>query len=297
MPIYEKRYRRNGVPLPIQCIRMKRKAVHSAQELHYHDYTELLFGVSGCAMAYVGTECYPLTAGSMIIVHDQELHTVDGNGAESEYIVVKFLPSILFSEEQTLLEYTYARLLMQNVHDGKIFFEKGELEDTPIPELFYHMMEEWVGQVFAYELSLRADVMTVIMHIMRMWQQQNPDISDITVTAVQSELIQNAIEYIQAHFAELSEEECAHAMGVSASYFSRVFKKGMKTSFCSYLTQIKLKAAEKLLLSSENSMTDIAERVGFSTVSHFIASFRKRYRVSPAQYRRLLRGANEKASI
>lgn len=297
MPIYEKRVRRNGVPLPIQCIRMKRKIINPSPILHYHDYTELLFGISGCAKAYVGTECYDLTEGSMIIVHDNEFHTVEGDGELSEYIVVKFLPSILFSEEQTLLEYTYARLLTQNVHDGKIFFKREELCDTPIATLFLHLMQEWNGEQFGYELSLRADVTSIIMYVMRLWQKQTPEIAELSVTAVQSELIQNAIEYIKANYVDLNEEQCARAMGVSSSYFSRVFKRGMRTSFCAYLTRIKLKEAEKLLLSGDLSMTEIAERVGFSTVSHFIASFRKHYRISPGRYRRHLRGMAEHADI
>lgn len=295
MAVYEKRFCRNGVPLPIQCIQMKRTTFHPSPVLHYHDYTELLFCISGCAKAYVGTECYDLTEGSMIIVHDNEFHTVEGNGEPSEYIVVKFLPSVLFSEEQTLFEYTYAHLLTQSVYGGKIFFQKEELCDTPIKALFFHLMEEWRGEQFGYELSLRADVTSIMMHVMRLWQKQTPSIAELSVTATQSELIQNAIEHIKTHYVDLNEEQCARAMGVSASYFSRVFKRGMRTSFCAYLTQIKLKEAEKLLLSTDLSMTEIAERIGFSTVSHFIASFRKRYRVPPSQYRRLLRGAAEQS--
>lgn len=293
MPVYEKRYRRNGVPMPIQCLMMKKCDVRKNFEYHYHDYIELLFGVSGCVNAYVGTDCYRLSEGAMVLIHKNEFHEVDGTGEESRYIVVKFLPSVLLAEEQTLSEYTYALILMQNMKAGKVFFSAEELVDTPIPSLFLQMMKEWDGEHFAYELGLRANVLSVMMHVMRKWQMQNPSLSENSVSSIQSELIQNAISYIDDHFSDMSEESCADALSVSPAYLSRVFKKGMKTSFSSYVNAVKLKAAEKLLLSSDASMTEIAERVGFSTVAYFIACFRERYQITPNQYRKRLRGGME----
>lgn len=290
MPVYEKRYLRNGVPMPIQCIRMKKERIKGSLEFHYHDYIELLFGISGRATVYVGTESYPLEAGSMLIIPDNAFHEVDGTGSPSEYLVVKFLPSVLFVEEQTFSEYTYTLLLMQTMQNGKIFFRAHELEKTPIPSLFLQMMDEWNGQQFGYELSLRASVTEIILQIMRKWQEEKPEIAETTVTDAQSVLIQNAISYILLHYSDLSEEMCAEALGVSAPYLSRVFKKGMKVSFTSYLNDVKLKEAEKMLLSGDQSMTEISETVGFSTVAYFIASFRRKYHITPNQYRKRLRG-------
>ena len=290
MAIYEKRYQRNGVPMPIQCLMMKKEAAKKFLDYHYHDYIELLFGISGRVNAYVGTECYPLEKGSMVLIHKNEFHEVEGTGEASSYIVVKFLPSVFFTEEQTFSEYTYALLLMQNTHVGKCFFSARELEDTPISALFLQMMEEWEGERFGYELGLRANVTSIMMHIMRKWQMQNPSLSAVSVSSAQSELIQEAITYIDNHYTDISQVACADALNVSPAYLSRIFKKGMKTSFCSYVNAVKLKAAEKLLLSGDASMTEIAEQVGFSTVAYFIASFRERYRITPNQYRKRLRG-------
>lgn len=293
MPVYEKRYLRNGVPMPIQCIRMRKDRVKGNLDFHYHDYIELLFGISGSATVYVGTESYPLEAGSMLIVPNNAFHEVDGTGTPSEYLVVKFLPSVLFVEEQTFSEYTYTLLLMQTIQNGKIFFQSHELEGTPISSLFLQMMEEWDEQQFGYELSLRASVTEIILHIMRKWQEEKPEIREMSVTNIQSVLIQNAISHIQSHYADLSEEMCAECLGVSAPYLSRVFKKGMKISFSSYLNDVKLKEAEKMLLSGDQSMTEISETVGFSTVAYFIASFRKKYGITPNQYRKRLRGMSQ----
>lgn len=297
MPVYEKRYKRNGVPMPIQCLQMKQCRIKSSIVFHYHDYIELLFGVSGEAHVYVGAESYSLTAGSLILIRNNEPHEVTGNGEPSRYIVVKFLPSVLFSEEQTFFEYSYALLLMQKSDDRRIFFSAKELEDTPVRALLLHMMEEWESERFGYELALRADVTSTVMHVMRKWQESDPQIAEVSVSMSQSALIQSVLSYVGKHYADITEESCAAALGVSPSYLSRTFKKGMKHSFTSYLNSVKLKEAEKLLLSGDESMTEIALRVGFSSVAYFIAIFRARYRISPNQYRKLLRGSAENDAL
>ena len=287
---HEQRYRRDGVPVPIQCLWMYQSKRTRDPSYHYHDYIELLFGVEGCARAYVGTKSYDLEAGTMILVRSNELHDVIGTGGMAKYIVVKFLPSVISGEEQTFSEYTYALLMMQNMHGGKIYFRANELENTPIPSVFQQMIEEWEEQKFGYELGLRAGAMTLVLHIMRKWQEENPSIAEVSITASQRMLIQNAINYIEKHYADLTEEECARALSVSAAYLSRVFRKGMKTTFVSYVNGVKIKEAEKLLHESDLSMTEIAEKVGFSTVAYFIATFRARYRLTPNQYRKFLHG-------
>lgn len=294
MSYYEKRYLRGGVPMPIQCIKIKQEKTR-ATKLHYHDYTELLFGLSGCAITYIGTERYELCAGDLIIVHNYEPHDVKGNGKKCEYICIKFLPSILMTGDQTLTEYSYGLLLLQNAHSGKIFFHSDEMSDTPIAALFDNLVNEWYGEKFGYELSLRADVTSIFLHIIRKWQEQNPELADIAKSTVQSELLQKAITYINENFADMSEESCADALHVSTSYLSRVFKRGMRTSFCEYVNSVKLKEAERLLVSSDMSVTEISETIGFSSVSYFISAFRSRHGYTPAKYRKVFRTTGDKA--
>ncbi len=288
MAFFEKRYKRNGVDVPIQCIRVRKNESESVKNFHYHDYTELIFGLSGEVNAYVGQQCYTLTEGDMLIVHNYDIHHVVGIGVPSEYIIVKFLPSILFTPEQTLSEYSYALLLLQNTHQRKNFFRKDELADTSIPSLFHRLMEEWQGANFGYELSLRADVTVIFMHIMRKWRDENPDLITGLTNNSHSELLRKAVSLIETDYADITETDCAKRIGVSPSYFSRIFSRSMKVSFPDYVNRIRLRNAERLLLSGEISITEIAEFVGFSSCAYFISCFRKEYGVTPAKYRKRL---------
>lgn len=292
MAVKEKRAVRNGIPVPIQCITQRRKYDSPTNTLfHYHDYMELLYGVSGDTTAFVGTEVYSLVAGSMILVPSEVAHHVRAYGEESVHIVVKFSPSVLFSEEQTIAEYSYARLLLRATEMGKLFFTAEEISDLPLSALFSHIKSEWDNARFGYEFALRSDVIGIMLHIMRLWEKEKPTLSTLSVTEEQTHLLTQAISYIKENYRDFNEQTCAQMLGVSSAHLSRVFKKGMGgISFSNYLVGVKLKEAEKLLVSTDTPITEIALDVGFSTASHFISAFRKRYRMTPAHYRKFLHG-------
>ena len=74
----------------------------------------------------------------------------------------------------------------------------------------------------------------------------------------------------------------------------RWFKQMTGSSFISYLNERRLAAAAERLRQSEDSILSIAEAVGFETLSNFNQQFKKRYGVTPRDYRR---GENIKNEI
>ena len=64
-------------------------------------------------------------------------------------------------------------------------------------------------------------------------------------------------------------------LGVSASYLSRLFKKETGVSVSAYIRNRKIEMAKNLLRFSNDSMIEIANRLSFSSQSHFIQQFRE----------------------
>ncbi|MBS5083051.1 MAG: helix-turn-helix transcriptional regulator [Clostridiales bacterium] len=82
--------------------------------------------------------------------------------------------------------------------------------------------------------------------------------------------------------------EMAELCNLSPSYFSRSFNRLMGMSFNEYLNYIRVSEAEKLLISTPLSITEIAVTVGFSTSSYFIKIFKVYKNLSPKQFRKTL---------
>jgi len=103
-----------------------------------------------------------------------------------------------------------------------------------------------------------------------------------------SPLVRRAKLFVQEHYAEpeLTLEEVAESLQVSPVYFGRVFKQEVGVSLGQYLTQMRMKRAIQLLVSTELNILEIAERVGYHSQHYFSTSFRKAMGISPLQYRR-----------
>lgn len=83
----------------------------------------------------------------------------------------------------------------------------------------------------------------------------------------------------------LSVDKVCNYLGVSATYFSSVFKKETGMSFVSYLTQLRLEEALNLLKTTEEKSYVIAQMVGYEEPNYFSYVFKKQYGVSPSKYR------------
>ena len=101
-----------------------------------------------------------------------------------------------------------------------------------------------------------------------------------------SEIVELALSYINEHFAEeLSLEKIAEHVSLSPYSFSRMF--AAETGFTphQYLIATRLDAAKYLLLSTGQSVKEIAFLSGFRSESSFCATFRKWEGVTPGAYR------------
>ena len=93
--------------------------------------------------------------------------------------------------------------------------------------------------------------------------------------------------YLQEHLAEdLSLSVLAQEFHLNPQYISQLFKNEIGVNFLSYLTNIRMEKAKKLLLSTPLSVAEVAERAGYGDYRVFTKVFKKSEGVTPSQYRR-----------
>ncbi len=98
--------------------------------------------------------------------------------------------------------------------------------------------------------------------------------------------ISDLLDYIDVHYTEsLNLENMAAHVGFSKFYFSRLFKQYTGFTFNDYLNYRRLKAAEELLADPGISITEVALRSGFSSISSFNRLFKESRRCTPKEYR------------
>lgn len=115
-----------------------------------------------------------------------------------------------------------------------------------------------------------------------LWEKINNGRLDST-----KKLAEDAKQYIADHYGEstLSVDEICSHLGVGTSYFSSVFKKDTGVSFVTYLTQIRMNEAQRLLDTTDEKSYIIAGMVGYEEPNYFSYVFKKHFGVSPSKYR------------
>ncbi|CAM3099026.1 bifunctional transcriptional activator/DNA repair enzyme AdaA [Paenibacillus lupini] len=92
--------------------------------------------------------------------------------------------------------------------------------------------------------------------------------------------------YIEQHYNEpLSLSVLADVLHLSPYHLQRTFKRLTGVTPATYIQQIRIQEAMKLLASSDLPITDIAGQVGFMNAAHFATRFQAITGLTPSQYR------------
>lgn len=99
--------------------------------------------------------------------------------------------------------------------------------------------------------------------------------------------IKMAIEYMEKHFQKrILLKDIANHVNLSPTYFHKLFKSATHVTPQQYLMDLRLSNAKNMLLTKNNTIEEISEICGFSSISYFDYSFKKAYDISPMAFRK-----------
>lgn len=102
-------------------------------------------------------------------------------------------------------------------------------------------------------------------------------------------LILDVRMYIDDHYTNpnLSLKHLEDTFGISGKYISSLFREETGEKFVDYLSKLRMKQAEELLLKSEATVQDIAAQVGYTNAMTFIRGFKKQFGMTPGDFRKI----------
>ena len=105
----------------------------------------------------------------------------------------------------------------------------------------------------------------------------------------QTEIAMKMKRYIEEHAVDpnLSLHLVSMELNMNPSYLSRVFKDHFNERFIDYLTRLRIRKAKKMLIDTEWTVHEIAEKVGYFHSFSFIRAFKKTENITPGEFRRL----------
>ena len=93
------------------------------------------------------------------------------------------------------------------------------------------------------------------------------------------------LNYIQAGYKDVTLEGMAAHFHLSEPYISKYIKEKSGKTFSEHITLTRLKRAKALLRNGNMTIENVAYSVGYPNVEHFNRTFKKRFGITPGQYR------------
>lgn len=102
-----------------------------------------------------------------------------------------------------------------------------------------------------------------------------------------SKPVTRTVDYLERHYDQIeSLSEISDYAGLSPAYLSSRFKEEVGVGVIEYLNQIRLEHAREMIADSSMPLKSIIYSVGFNSYPYFSRLFRKKYRISPSDYRK-----------
>ena len=235
---------------------------------HTHNHTELFFIVSGKGQFLIQDEIFPVDVNNLVIINPNVLHTEDSLNAQPlEYIVLGIGGIELATSENS---------------NGQ-FCILDHFESVEISSCLRNILREMELKNTGYEDICQAYMEILIIRLMRN--------TELTVQAEPQIVSGNrqcaAIKrYIDLHFKEqLTLDQLAEESHMSKFYLSHAFKQEYGISPINYLISRRVDESKYLLAETDLSMSQIAQLLGFSSLSYFSQVFRKSQQISPMEFR------------
>ena len=248
--------------------------------LHWQESMELVFVKRGTGLVQVGAESCPARMGDIFIFTPGTLHALrQAEGQCMEYENIIFELELLGGADDLCAE----RYLLP-LQSGRMALQPRIIPgEAGYPQAAACLQEaEEANKVknAGYELAIKGALLRFLSILIGQHGTSLP--ADTTDTR----RLKTVLQLIEAKYATpLRIEDAAEACGCSQSHFMRWFKKMTGQGFTAYLNDHRLNLAAELLRITDATVLDIAGRVGFDNLSYFNRLFKRRYGMTPREYR------------
>lgn len=254
---------------------------------HIHSALEFIYVLEGEYKIYANDTEFFMSKGDLCLFRSGTIHRTYGlNQSGGSYFVMKIEPSIILNLTNSEYGISYVMQFMLYNESSKVLWTADELSESEIKRAVEGILKEHNSSDFGNELAMKIYASRLLLEILRYENSKGHafDIysSDISLT----KQIYKAIVFINNNYSkEITASDCADYINMSYSYFSRSFKRITGKSFKEYLNHIRINQAEKLLLSTDKSVTDICFSCGYNNVSYFISQYKLLRGKTPHSFR------------
>lgn len=271
-------------PIDLRFFVMRREA---DIRLNHHAYFELLHVTSGEVEYQVGDRNYTLRQGDLFVMASALPHRMRRYGrSQIRCVTLYFMPEIIRGHDSTSDDVQYLMpFLVQN--SG---FPHVVPAESGVPAQILEFMKKIYAELPADSSRARLTVRTYLKMILVMLVNHYSEFRDSQPILMQKQRdldrLQPLFDLIEEKYMNpISVNDAACAVHMSKSHLMRFFKQVTGQPFVAHLNRFRVAKARELLASTDRTIADIGQEVGFCNQSYFGLVFRRITGVSPREYK------------
>ncbi|MCI8387620.1 MAG: AraC family transcriptional regulator [Clostridiales bacterium] len=252
---------------------VRHKLIENDYRMHWHNCCELELILSGRGEQVLNDSTYPLRSGELYMLTPADCHSIH---VDEPLDVI----GIMF-EDKLISQNLYERILTNETLGINLRTNLSGKNFNIVQSLFDALICEDGRKSGEYEFEnmyIGHLIDCLIIELLRSLQRGEG--------VIEKSPIGTAILYLHSHFTEnVTLDTLAGVTHLSRNYFSEMFRSYTRRTFKSYLIDLRMKNACRLLANTEMSITDVCFACGFDSFSNFMRTFKSRYGTSPLKFR------------
>ena len=238
----------------------------------------------GTVRVQIGTEITEASSGDIIFVPPEMVFRVDALDGTAGVRGVIYDSSIIEDNMENFDTEILYMFYVQSRNRATIFGE-GHPVHGALSRHIEDAYEEYSVKDVCYKLPIRAIVYQMMTALLRFYCGSKDEQERMVYHNVLR--LRPVITYIAEHFKEkIYIEKLADMISVSPDYFTKMFKDSIGKTPIEYINGLRVNYSMKHLATTEMSMSEIAEDIGFCNPNYFHKIFKQYMGVSPLQYRK-----------
>ena len=256
------------------------------KELHFHPELELVHIKKGSGTQFIGNHIQHFKAGDMILVGPDiphlwkcdEQYFVENSKLKAEATVIHFLPAALGEDFFNLPENNILQKLFTKAKLGLSVHQKTK-------ELIVQLLSQILNSSGTKKIIILLEILNTLAESKDIRSINKKDIL-LLQTEKEPDRMNNILQYMLNNFQKnIDLNKIASIANLSPNAFCRYFKLRTNKTYSSFLIEIRITHACKLLTETTLSVSDVCYQSGFNNFSNFNRPFKKITTLTPLKYR------------
>lgn len=252
------------------------------QENHSHDSYEIYYLLEGERYYFIKNRTYPIAKGDLVFIKRNDIHrTLDAENPTHERILINFKKEFVSSLARDFPDMDIFSCFHREFATIRLTANEQETVET----LLFRMLQEYKRMSYGASTSLKLLLCELLVFINR-YISQHPE-NQFEHRNPLHKKISDVVTYINNNYMKpITLEHLSSEFFISPFYLSRVFKEVTGFTYVEYLNNVRIKEAQRLLRETGLKVTEVAEKSGYDSSTHFGRVFKESTGQSPLKYRK-----------